>query len=372
MAIKLETYKFPFISDKFHEGVFTKTQWLIDYCTFREHPDDETLSGTTPQQFQSALGQNCSVLANRFRGSLLGLAVGDALGTTLEFRPRPDTNLVTDIVGGGPFNLERGKWTDDTSMALCVAHSLLRRRSFSAEDQMNLFISWWKNGSFSSTGECFDIGVTTASALRRYMESGEAMAGSSDPLSAGNGSLMRLAPIVLFYASEPRDAIRFAGESSKTTHAAVEAIDACRLFAAMLLGALYGEDKEKILSPLYSPVNNYWASRPLTDSIIEISKGGYKNKPRSAIRSTGYVVDSLEAALWAFHNSQSFEEGAILAVNLGGDSDTIGAIYGQLAGAFYGEIAMPIHWIKAISYYYVFYSIADELVSFYSGKPVFK
>lgn len=370
MPVKIETYKFPFISDKFCEGVFTKTQWLIDYLTFREHIGEKTFAGITPHQFQNSMGQNCSILADRFRGALLGLAVGDALGTTLEFYPRPEVYSVTDIVGGGPFNLEPGQWTDDTSMALCIAHSLIRRRTFDAEDQMNLFVSWWKNGSFSSTGKCFDIGVTTASALRRYMDTGDPMAGSDDPRSAGNGSLMRLAPIVLFYASEPWDATRFAAESSKITHAAAEAIDSCRLFAAILLGALYGEAKTKLLSPLYHPITNYWTSHPLTDSVVKISQGSYKNKPRSAINSTGYVLDSLEAALWAFQNSNSFEEGAVMAVNLGGDSDTIGAIYGQLAGAFYGETLIPIHWIKKISYNYVFYMMADELITFYSGRPV--
>lgn len=372
MTRKTDTYKFPFISDKFCEGVFVKSQWLIDYGTYREHINEGRFIGITPQQYQAASGQNCSLLANRFRGALLGLAAGDALGTTLEFQPRPDVNVVTDIVGGGPFNLKRGYWTDDTSMALCLAHSLLRRRTFDAQDQMELFVSWWKEGTFSSTNACFDIGATTSVALQKFIDTGEPMAGSDDPRSAGNGSLMRLAPVVLFYASEPRDMLRFAAESSKTTHAATEAVDACRLFAALLLGALFGENKETILSLGYTPVKNYWESKPLVEAIDKIAKGSYKNKPRNEIKSTGYVVDSLEAALWAFHNSESFAEGAIKAVNLGGDADTIGAIYGQLAGAFYGETGIPFHWIKKLAYYHVFYLFADELVSFYSGKPVYK
>lgn len=369
---KSESLKFPPLSDKFSEGILTKTQWLIDYCTYREHINEGRFIGITPQQYQSALGQNCSLLANRYRGALLGLAAGDALGTTLEFQPRPEVNVVTDIVGGGPFNLRPGDWTDDTSMALGLAHSLLRRRTFDAEDQMRLFVSWWKEGTFSSTNTCFDIGATTSAALQKFLETGEPMAGSDEPRSAGNGSLMRLAPVVLFYASEPWDALTFAAESSKTTHAAVEAVDACRFFASLLLGALSGEDKETILSPGYTPDKHYWGSHPLIEAIDKIAKGSYKNKSRSEIKSTGYVVHSLEAALWAFYNSQSFEEGAINAVNLGGDADTIGAIYGQLAGAFYGETGIPIRWITKLAHYHIFYLFADDLVSYYAGKPIFK
>lgn len=369
---KSESLKFPPLSDKFSEGILTKTQWLIDYCTYREHITADEFSGILPQQYQNALGQNCSLLANRFRGALLGLAAGDSLGTSLEFQSRPQSNVITDIIGGGPFKLKPGEWTDDTSMALCLAHSLLRRSTFNEQDQMDLYVTWWKEGAFSSTGDCFDIGKTTAAALQRYLETGEPMAGSDEPHTAGNGSLMRLAPVVLFYASDPQEAMRFAGESSRTTHAATEAIDACRLFAALLLGAIYGEEKTTIMSPLYTPIKKYWEAIPLTGNIAKISHGSYKDKSRDEIKSSGYVVDSLEAALWSFHNSDSFEEGAIKAVNLGGDADTIGAIYGQLAGAYYGETGIPISWIKTLAYYHIFYLYADEFVAFYSGKPIYK
>lgn len=369
MQSDTKIYKFPFISDKFSEGVFTKTQWLLDYYSFREHMTDENIS---PQEYQASLGQNSSLLANRFRGALLGLAVGDALGTTLEFQKRPTAPVVTDIVGGGPFELKPGQWTDDTSMALCLAYSLLKQRTFDAKDQMDAYVTWWQDGAFSSTGSCFDIGSTTLLALEKYKDEGTPYAGSTDPRSAGNGSLMRLAPVVLFYASEPYDAIEFAAESSKTTHAAPEAVDACKYFAALLLGALNGLSKDEILSPDYTPYKNCWKTTPLIESINNIKNGNYKSKERDEINSTGYVVDSLEAALWSFNTTNSFEEGAILAVNLGGDADTIGAIYGQIAGAYYGEVNIPFKWIKKVYYNHVFYMNADELVSFYSGKPIFK
>lgn len=371
MQDKPDTFKFPAISDQLSDGVLTKTQWLHNYYTYREHGDANEYFGITPQQFQSAQGQNSSLLANRYRGALLGMAAGDALGTTLEFEQRPSEHVVTDIVGGGPFNLQCGQWTDDTSMALCLAHSLITKRCFDPQDQMELYVSWYMDGAFSSTGRCFDIGNTTASALRKFVDTGVSFAGSEDPRSAGNGSLMRLVPVVLFYASEPVDAIEYAGESSKTTHAAVEAIDACRLFAALILGALWGKSKETLLSAEYKPVPHYWERKPLAETIQKISQGSYKSKSRNEIKSTGYVVDSLEAALWAFHHSNNFSDGAIMAVNLGGDADTIGAIYGQLAGAFYGETGIPFHWIKKLAYNHIFYLYADELVSFYSGKPIY-
>ena len=362
-------FVFPPLSDKFSEGVATKSQWLLDYFIFREHCKDRPERQVASYDFQNSMGQNCSRLADRFRGSLLGLAIGDALGVPLEFQQRPDTPLIEGIQGGGPFGLKSGEWTDDTSMALCLAHSLLRKRHFDAKDQMDLYVKWWTSGYLSSNGVCFDIGNTVRGALERYRNSGDPMAGSIDPKSAGNGSLMRLAPAVLFFASDESDAINYAGESSKTTHGATEAIDACRLMAAIMLGAIYGESKEVILAPDYTPIRQYWDFHPLCDSIRSISRGVYKDKARDDIRSSGYVLDSLEAALWAFHKTDNFRDGALLAVNLGGDSDTIGAIYGQLAGAYYGETMIPIEWIRGLAHVHIFYLLADEFAAYYSGKP---
>src|SRR5262245_61030343 len=127
--------------------------------------------------------------SERYLGCLLGLAAGDAVGTTLEFAPRGSFTPLTDLVGGGPFRLAAGQWTDDTSMALCLAHSLLHARGFDAVDQMNRYCNWYEHGYLSSTGECFDIGGTTSHALCTYRESGNPFSGSSDPRAAGNGSI---------------------------------------------------------------------------------------------------------------------------------------------------------------------------------------
>jgi len=284
----------------------------------------------------------------RYRGCLLGLAVGDALGTTLEFQPLGSFTPITDMIGGGPFDLKPGQWTDDTSMALCLAESLIECRGFNPQDQMERYVRWWKEGHLSSTGSCFDIGNTTRTALASFLKTGNPFSGPSDSYSAGNGSLMRLAPVPIFYAGNPREAIERSGESSRTTHGAAAAVDACRYFGALIVGALNSEDKETILSDHYCPVVGYWQENPLVPEIAEIAAGSFKYKHPPEIRGSGYVVQSLEAALWAFHNSESFKEGCLMAVNLGDDADTTGAIYGQLAGAYYGEAQINQAWLSML------------------------
>lgn len=298
---------------------------------------------------------------DRFRGCLLGLAAGDALGTTLEFIPPGSFEPMDDMVGGGPFGLEPGQWTDDTSMALCLATSLLECNGFDPTDQMQRYVRWWREGYLSSTGECFDIGVTTSGALSRFMRHGDPHAGSEDPSSAGNGSLMRLAPVPMYYANDPPEAVAMAAESSRVTHAAREAVDACRYFASLLVGALGGADKQALLSPLYCPVEGFWDDDPLTEKIAQVARGSFKDRNPPDIRGTGYVVDALEAALWAFDRSDGFREGALLAVNLGDDADTTGAIYGQIAGAYYGADAIPAKWRYKLAMTDEIVSLADRL-----------
>jgi len=185
------------------------------------------------------------LLRDRYRGALLGLAAGDALGTTLEFKAPGAFKPITDIIGGGPFALQPGQWTDDTSMALCLAESLIEKRGFDPNDQMDRYCRWWKEGHLSSTGTFFDIGGTVSSSLECYLRTGEPFAGSTDPFTAGNGSLMRLAPVPLAFRANFGLAIHNAGESSRTTHGAPATVDACRYFAGLLLGAVGGRRKRK-------------------------------------------------------------------------------------------------------------------------------
>ena len=283
-------------------------------------------------------------LIERYHGSILGMAAGDALGTTLEFRPPGTFSPLTAMVGGGPFHLEPGQWTDDTSMALCLANSLIECRGFDPADQMRRYARWWQEGYLSCTGSCFDIGNATSGALARFVRTGEPYSGSTDPRSAGNGSLMRLAPVPLAFAGRPEEAIALAAESSRTTHAAPECLSACRYFAGLLVGALQGQPKDALLSEHYTPVAGPWEAEPLAPKVAAVAMGAYRQRNPPAIRGTGYVVATLEAALWAFSRTDTFRDGALLVVNLGDDADTTGAVYGQIAGAFYGAAGIPAAW----------------------------
>ncbi len=299
---------------------------------------------------------------DRYRGSLLGLAAGDALGTTLEFTGA-GRETVTTIVGGGPYDLRPGEWTDDTSMALCLAESLIERGGFNARDQMERYCRWWHDGYLSSTGECFDIGLTIAGSLLHFEQSGDPFP-NRNPQDAGNGSLMRLAPVPLYFAGDPAEAIRMAALSSLTTHGSKEASDACRYYAGLIIGALRGTSKDELLAPLFTPVPDLWTREPLARAIAAIARGSYKTKgPPRVTTSGGYVVPSLKIALWAFYNTSNFLDGALMAVNVGHDADTYGAIYGQLAGAFYGENGIPSEWRSLIAKRRLIVSFADRLLS---------
>jgi ADP-ribosyl-[dinitrogen reductase] hydrolase len=297
----------------------------------------------------------------RFRCYLLGLASGDALGTSLEFKPPSSFDPINELSGGGPFGLAAGQWTDDTSMALCLAESLIESRGFDPVDQLERYLCWYQHGHLSSTGRCFDIGNTVRSTLERFQRTGEAYPGPTDPYSAGNGSLMRLAPVPMFYAQDAVLAIERSGESSRTTHGTATAVDACRYYGALLFGALNGEVRQTLLSAHYAPITGYWKDHPLVAEIDEIAAGSYKQRSPPQIVGSGYVVRSMEAALWAFYHSSSFKEGALLAVNLGNDADTTGAIYGQLAGAVYGESGIPAEWRERLAMRELIDSYADEL-----------
>jgi len=292
---------------------------------------------------------------DRYRGCLLGLACGDAVGTTVEFMPRGTFEPIRGMEGGGPFGLQPGEWTDDTSMALCLATSLVRNRGFDPVDQMNRYCNWRSVGYLSSNGECFDIGLTVATALDRYLRTHDPFAGDPDPRTAGNGALMRLAPVPMYFRGSAEDTFRFAGESTRTTHGAREAIDCSRLFALQLRAALMGAEKEHIVETRIP--------EPLSEKAAAIALGSYRSKPREAVKGSGYCIDSLEAALWCFWTTESFEEAVLAAANLGDDADTTAAICGQLAGAHYGVSCIPKAWLEPLAMRGDIESLADLLLA---------
>ena len=322
------------------------------------------------------LDQNDDML-RRIQGSILGLAIGDALGAPVEFRPHGYMveNPVSDMQDGGTWGLKAGQWTDDTSMALCLAASLIVKGGFSGYDQLVRYKKWYRDGYMSSTGSCFDIGASTRHAVKEF-EGRQRQAAKTlqtqwgikvseqffdktieDKLSqvqldvqcgatdaAGNGPLMRLAPIPLFYFLSMPDAIQNAGSSASFTHDDIRAIDACRYYSALIWSAIHGVSKQDLLN---SKFFDQHFKKPLHDEVMTVVRGSYKSKNgyEDGIRGKGFIINSLEAALWAFYNdNDSFETGALLAVNLGDDTDTTGAIYGQLAGAVYGIDGIPQRW----------------------------
>ena len=300
-------------------------------------------------------------LISRQRGCLLGLACGDAVGTTVEFQPRGTFRPMTDMIGGGPFSLPAGAWTDDTSMALCLATSLVELGRFDAADQMQRYCRWWQEGYLGSIGRCFDIGITTRDALLRFQSTGDPFAGSTDPWSAGNGSLMRLAPVPMFFYPDADAAIHWSGESSRTTHAAAECIEACKLFAAMICAALAGKTKEEVL--FGRDADDYQCQK-----VRAIALGEYHEKSIEGISGSGYVVKSLEASVWCFLQTDSFRDAVLMAVNLGDDADTTGAVCGQLAGAFYGEKGIPADWLTRLTMVDEIGTLADRLAAHHPTK----
>jgi ADP-ribosylglycohydrolase len=223
-------------------------------------------------------------------------------------------------------------------------------------------VRWKREGYHSSNGTCFDVGGTVRAALARFERYSEPWSGSTGESTAGNGSLMRLAPVPLFFARTPRAAIARSADSSRTTHGAREAIDACRYLAALIIGALQGKSKDELLAPMFTPVPELWDREPLAPKVEAIAAGSFREREPPDIRGTGYVVESLEAALWAFAKSRSFEHGALLAVNLGDDADTTGAVYGQIAGAYYGVEGIPERWRSKLAKLATLESFARRLM----------
>lgn len=267
------------------------------------------------------------------RGMLLGLAVGDALGTTLEFAERDSLPPVTGIVGGGPFDLDPGVWTDDTSMALCLAESLIERGGWNAGDCAERFLRWRDEGYMSPTGTCFDIGNTVSAALDRVQRDGNPYAGINAANQAGNGGIMRLAPAVIAHHRDAMAAVDVAVLQSQITHAADECDDAAFALAAFL------------------------HSGSLADALHRFPA----ETPRDQVKSTGYVRDSYEAAFWAYENTDSFRHCIILAANLGGDADTVAAIAGQIAGRVYGMQGIPAEWLGVVAWRDRIETMADTL-----------
>jgi ADP-ribosyl-[dinitrogen reductase] hydrolase len=228
----------------------------------------------------------------------------------------------------------------------------------SEEDVMRRFVSWHEKGTYSCTGRCFDIGITTRQALERWKRTGNPIAGSTDPMTAGNGSLMRLSPVAVRHFADRAKLRDVAARQSRTTHAAPEAVDACVLYAEMLADAIEGRPRSEVLRAREAPYSG---------KIAQVALGSWRGLPRDSVKSSGYVAHSLEASLWSVGRTASFEGAVLLAANLADDADTTAAITGQLAGALYGEDGIPTAWKTKVAWEKRIAETADALAT--AGSP---
>jgi ADP-ribosyl-[dinitrogen reductase] hydrolase len=315
----------------------------------------------TPSQRDYVLAQRAvperqpdrSAEATRDRaiGALVGLAVVDAVGTTLEFKARDSYAPLTDMIGGGPFHMKPGESTDDTSMALALADSLIADRELDPADLMERFCAWQEGGEYSCG--CHDLGITVSGALNRWRTTGNVFADSTDPNTAGNGSLMRLAPVAVAHWNDHAKLVDVAARQSRTTHGAPEAISACIGYAEMLADAIAGKPRSDVMAPRQGG---------FPGKIAAIMAGSWRGRRRCEIQSSGYVAHSLEASLWVVGRTADFRSAVLLAANLGGDADSTAAITAQLAGALYGLAAIPTDWLGKQAWRDRIVDMAERLV----------
>jgi ADP-ribosylglycohydrolase len=310
-------------------------------------------------------------LRDRYRGLLLGLALGDALAAPVQHR-RPGTfTPVGDLLGGGPYDLPRGAWSDDTAVALALAESLLERGEFEARDFVDRLTRWQRDGSGSATGQCLGISATTARSLAQAQWSGNPFAGSHDPARADREPLVRAGIAAAWALEDPERAIELAAEAARPTHQAPVALDACRYFAALVVGALQGVPKAELLAPGFSPVPGLWARKPLKREIARIAAGEWRGAAAAADAAelaAGSAVGALRLALGALAAGHGYRDTVLAAVNLGLDADVNGALVGQLAGALHGADALPPHWVASLAEGQRIAGIADRLLTGALGR----
>ena len=295
-------------------------------------------------------------LRDRFQGALQGLAIGDALAAATQFRRPGSFAPVGDLVGGGPFDLPRGAWSDDTAMALCLAESLAELDRFDAGDQLARYLRWQRDGHLSATGHCVGITAATARALAAADRPDRARGAASGEPALDPEPLSRVAPVVLHGFADPDAALLHAAAAARFSCRAPQVQDACRLLAAMLHAALSAEPLARVLAPGTAP----FAAAPLHPEVAAIAAQAWREGD-PAPGGTGALA-VLAQARWCLALGSTFRDGALRAVNLGGDSDVVAAVYGQLAGAHFGLAAIPRGWRQALALREPIADLADRLL----------
>ena len=318
-------------------------------------------------------------------GAVLGSAVGDALGVPGEFMSREElmTQPITDMIGGGAHNQLPGTWSDDTSMTLCTMESLIQA-GINYDDQMQRFASWLWDASNTARGEVFDVGGTTKQAIFQYMKGTPALeCGERAEYACGNGSLMRIMPTALYLIGQDGDAVlddrtaKIIHDTSKCTHAHIRCQMACGIFCSVVFQMIRGESlREAVKKGILSALAYYRERSEFADYVCEFaSLDNIELWPEHEVKSTGFVLHTLQASLWCLLTTSSYAESVLRAVNLGEDTDTTAAVTGALAGLWYGERQIPEGWAKKTARYL---EIKRKAEAFYcacrknpqTGKPV--
>jgi ADP-ribosylglycohydrolase len=342
-----------------------QANWVLDWARTARQGAPSVMAGGAaalrdepPPLHPAALGP-ARRLRERFHGALLGLATGDALAAATQFRKPGSFAPIGDLLGGGPFDLPRGAWSDDTAMALCLAESLVERARFDAADQVQRYARWQQQGYLSATGQCVGISAAVARALAAAQWRRQPLAGSHDPQQLPPEPLTRVAPIAMFFFASLDTAVQQAAEQARTTAQAPDLLGACRFLAASVHAALAGRRRAEVLAP----PREVWAPVRLSPRLERLARGEFLHLSAERLRPFGDGLDLLEAALWVLARTEGFREGALAAVNLGGHADVIGAIYGQLAGALLGVGAIPPPWRLSLARLALLEELADRLLA---------
>ena len=299
-------------------------------------------------------------MKQKIYNTLYGAIVADALGVPVEFKDRDylKENPVTDMTGYGTYNLPKGSWSDDTSMTLCLAESIGRLGKIDYADIMQNFSTWYKKAEFTPDHHVFDIGMTCQTAIENFRKGTEALeCGLSDERNNGNGSLMRISPLPFYLlikygaqAMDKEESFELVHNISRLTHAHPISLIGCDIYCGIMLEIINGTKKEELLPKALPRIGTYVRNHPeYTEALSKydrITHQSFAALPEKEIKSTGYVVDSLEAALWCFLTTDNYCDCVLKAVNLGYDTDTVACIAGSIAGLYYGDI--PEEWVNSI------------------------
>jgi ADP-ribosyl-[dinitrogen reductase] hydrolase len=284
-------------------------------------------------------------MKDRAKGCFFGCIVGDAFGSPCEFKDRGTFKKVTDM--------QDGTWTDDTSMMLCLGESLVESGGCpNTTLELEKYVAWFTEGYLGVGGECIDIGMTTKRELLKFMESGEPSNIKAGEFDQGNGSLMRVAPVPIIWAGKPHDAYKVGYRSSLSTHRHKNCATVCGIFCYILSQVVSGDvvikgDITALLGEFYDKYRQKHGDRG-DARLLEILSCKFMGKTVEQISTSGYIMDTFEAALWGFFHTDNFKDGVILLANLGDDADTVCAVYGTLAGAFYGYREIPSGWLNKL------------------------